>query len=944
MRLCAFLIRVKRISQTKEKSNLFPIIRPAVLRTASFLVLLAGTALPGHAQVSLQLSSGTAAAGSTVTQDLTLAAAGTLPSALQWTFVYSPSDFTAVNVTAGPSASSSSKTLNCYASGGTQTCVLTGLNQTTIQPGVVARATLTPVFNANQTLSLQVTNSYAASSSAALISSSSTGGVVTLAGPPPDTSAPSVPGNLTGSAAGSSQINLTWSASSDNVAVTGYLVERCAGGGCSAFTQIASLGSSTTSYQDAGLAAGSSYSYRVRAKDAAGNLSGFSTVLTLSTVAVVYGPVSALGFHEGGGTTTADESGNGNNGTLQLAAWTSSGKFGRAISFNGVNSYVDLGNPMALQITGSMALSAWVFPTLHPSGDAQIVAKSTSSSGWQLKTTSDTGVRTFGVSISSGSTRVQRYSTTVVATGTWYHVAGVYNATARTLDIYVNGVLDNGVLSGTVPGSQTNAGVAASIGRRSTASYFSGLIDEVRLYAQAQTPAQVQADMATAIGGVPETGTVSPSGGQGTSQSFTITATHGGGANQLTEIMVLIGGVLNGPGSCWIVIQPQTLSASLINDLGTGPVPGTVSAGIGSAANSQCTLSGVGFGITKVGNTVTAVLPITFSNWFLGTKNIFERATDSRGETADWTGIGTWSMGGAGTPQTGTMNPSGGTGSSQTFTITAHHSGGADKLTSLLLVIHENLYGPGACYLSIDPQNSSANLVNDAATGFSSGLVTPGSGSASNSQCTLSGAGFSIAKLGTTLTVTLPLTFNSSFTGQKYFYEYVSDNSGQNANWATLGAWTTSGGGVPQTGALTPSGGAGGVQTFTVTASHSGGADQLTTMMVMFSATLNGPNSCWILVSPQFGSANLVNDEASGYAEGTVGAGLGSTANSQCVLSGVGFSVTRNGNNVTVTLPLRFSNAFEGSKTVYEYLVDGVGQKVNWTPIGTWVATRSTVP
>ena len=70
--------------------------------------------------------------------------------------------------------------------------------------------------------------------------------------------------------------------------------------------------------------------------------------------------------------------------------------------------------------------------------------------GWQAQETSpDTGVRTFGIAISpNGSSNTQRYSKTVLALNTWYHVAGVYNASAKTLDIYVNGVLDDGVLKG----------------------------------------------------------------------------------------------------------------------------------------------------------------------------------------------------------------------------------------------------------------------------------------------------------------------------------------------------------------------------------------------------------------------------------------------------------------------------------------------------------------
>jgi len=94
-------------------------------------------------------------------------------------------------------------------------------------------------------------------------------------GGPPDTQVPTTPTNLTATAQSSSQINLSWSASTDNIGVTGYRVERCQGAGCATFTQIATP--TSNSYSDTGLSASTSYTYRVRAVDAAGNLSGYST-------------------------------------------------------------------------------------------------------------------------------------------------------------------------------------------------------------------------------------------------------------------------------------------------------------------------------------------------------------------------------------------------------------------------------------------------------------------------------------------------------------------------------------------------------------------------------------------------------------------------------------------------------------------------------------------
>jgi chitodextrinase len=101
--------------------------------------------------------------------------------------------------------------------------------------------------------------------------------------PPPDIVAPSAPASLTATATSATQINLSWTASTDNVAVTGYLVERCSSPACLNFAQIATP--ATTTFNDAGLAASTSYSYRVRATDAAGNLSGYSNTATAMTKA-----------------------------------------------------------------------------------------------------------------------------------------------------------------------------------------------------------------------------------------------------------------------------------------------------------------------------------------------------------------------------------------------------------------------------------------------------------------------------------------------------------------------------------------------------------------------------------------------------------------------------------------------------------------------------------
>src|SRR5213082_2864113 len=95
-------------------------------------------------------------------------------------------------------------------------------------------------------------------------------------GPPPDTTPPTVPTGLTASAVSSSQINLSWAASSDNVGVSGYRVYRNG-------TQIATTG--TTSCANTGLSPSTTYSYTVAAFDAAGNLSAQSSPASATTPA-----------------------------------------------------------------------------------------------------------------------------------------------------------------------------------------------------------------------------------------------------------------------------------------------------------------------------------------------------------------------------------------------------------------------------------------------------------------------------------------------------------------------------------------------------------------------------------------------------------------------------------------------------------------------------------
>jgi len=228
-----------------------------------------------------------------------------------------------------------------------------------------------------------------------------------------------------------------------------------------------------------------------------GGTSGSVSFSVTSSTTTATAPAAAYSFSEGVGSTTADSSGNGNTGVLQGPTWTTSGKYGDALYYNGVNAYVDLGNPASLQSQGSMTWAAWVYMTGWPTTNCQIVSRANSTGGWSLRASWDSGVRSFAVSVAGSSGQAVRYSNTVPSLNTWYYVAGVYDANGKNLDIYVNGVLDDGVLSGKIPKNQTLVNVNTTIGKASNGQFFFGTIDELHIYTTALSLSAIQKAMTT---------------------------------------------------------------------------------------------------------------------------------------------------------------------------------------------------------------------------------------------------------------------------------------------------------------------------------------------------------------------------------------------------------------------------------------------------------------
>lgn len=232
--------------------------------------------------------------------------------------------------------------------------------------------------------------------------------------PPPvqtDTTAPSVPTNLSATGVSSTGINLTWTASTDTVGVTGYKIYR---GG----TQIAT--SVTNSYSNTGLTPATTYNYTVSAYDAAGNNSAQSTSVSATTQSPVDTTAPTLSNISASGITT----------TGATIGWTTN---------ENADTQVDYG------ITTSYGQSTILNTTL-------LAAHSATLSGLSPQTTYNYRVRSKDAagnsSVSSNNT-----FTTVTAPDTTAPSAVSNLSTANVTE-------SSAVLSWTAPGNDGNTGTA----------------------------------------------------------------------------------------------------------------------------------------------------------------------------------------------------------------------------------------------------------------------------------------------------------------------------------------------------------------------------------------------------------------------------------------------------------------------------------------------------
>ncbi|NOT57246.1 MAG: hypothetical protein HOP18_21800 [Deltaproteobacteria bacterium] len=222
-------------------------------------------------------------------------------------------------------------------------------------------------------------------------------------------------------------------------------------------------------------------------------LNAAKTVTVTFVATPTTGLVAAYSFGAGTGTTAKDSSGLNNVGTLSGATWTTAGRFGAALSFNGVNNFVTVNDAAALDLTTGMTLEAWVYPTAAMNGWRGIVQKEASGAiVYYLHANSAANRPATGLLVGSEK---QLQGTAQVPVNTWTHLAATYDGVTQRL--YVNGVQ---VSSRAQTGPVGVSGSPLRIGGNSVwGEYFQGRIDEVRVYNRALTAAQIATDMNTAV-------------------------------------------------------------------------------------------------------------------------------------------------------------------------------------------------------------------------------------------------------------------------------------------------------------------------------------------------------------------------------------------------------------------------------------------------------------
>ncbi len=204
--------------------------------------------------------------------------------------------------------------------------------------------------------------------------------------------------------------------------------------------------------------------------------------------------VSHWEFDEGGGNIAYD-SVNGNHGTIYGAQWTA-GRINSALHFDGFNDYVNVGDKSNLDFEedDSFSICAWIKYSGPMDGKRHSIVGKRNHDGnaWQegyglwitfnnlyfhIEDTSNTGVEIFG--------------STLAADNKWHHAAAVRNTIEDKLYLYIDGNLDATPVEDTTTAT-LSGNEPFTIGCSHGDNYFTGIIDDVRIYNHALSQSEIR--------------------------------------------------------------------------------------------------------------------------------------------------------------------------------------------------------------------------------------------------------------------------------------------------------------------------------------------------------------------------------------------------------------------------------------------------------------------
>ena len=253
----------------------------------------------------------------------------------------------------------------------------------------------------------------------------------------------------------------------------------------------------TVSFTTAGLTAGTYNGTITITAPGAVNSPASIPVTLLVTPPGTNGTVASYGLEQGSGTLAADSSGNANHGTITGALWSTQGRYGNALSFNGTSSFVTIPDAATLDLSAAGTVEVWVRMSAANRWNGVLAkgnANSDQAHNYAIEINETNRVLCI---LGNGNSSMALQSTATLAANTFYHVACAWNGT--TLAVYINGALNASVAQSVTPAGNTSPLYLGQFGGNS--DRFSGILDEVRIYNQARTLTQIQQDMNTPVGG-----------------------------------------------------------------------------------------------------------------------------------------------------------------------------------------------------------------------------------------------------------------------------------------------------------------------------------------------------------------------------------------------------------------------------------------------------------